>query len=226
MPQLRLLSPGERFDDEVIIGPYPLAEEQTTASMPMPTVERLLHGTRLTVPTPEGDVAGRDPSQAIFELEHWLAGCFEQPQIARWMTFHDSLVSSAQREQFGHGMSIRWDKPRFGFYELSFARTGWQVQATGDPGAFHCVFYGHALAEQQALEEGGHPRALPLGAVEPLLQELAPALPLARLRNQKARHAANVFDAYLAASSITIKAGVRAAYDQRYFYGIRINIVL
>lgn len=224
MPGIQSLPPAARFDEELVIGSYPLEEEDTTASQPVLSVERLLHGTRLTVPAPRGELVHRSPTAILRALGKRLGGWFTT-DLAPHLTLHRSLASGPERESFRRGgMAISWDQPRVAFYGLAFLAGEWQVQGAGDPGAFHCVFLGRRLSQEQALGEGGHPRRRPAGPIETLLGEAAPNLQLAAFRDSAPLHAPNVFDVYLEKGQTRIKAGVRMAGDGRYFYGIRIQV--
>lgn len=224
---LKRLPSAARIGDETVVGVYPLAEEESAAAMDLPTVERLLRGTRLTVPKPEGDRtirkdAGRIPSQ----LASLLGGWFAQP-LAPFLELHDSLVSQRQRDELAAGgASIAWDRPQHAFYDLSFLNGEWQAQACGDLDALHCIFLGHLVDEPHAIADGGHPRAQPLGPSAALLAEAVPALDLRSYRSQLGSHAPNVFDCYLVHGNSKIKAGLRHSEQHGYFYGIRIDIVL
>lgn len=208
----------------MVIGLFPFDEEETLDAMPIPTVERLLHGTRLSIPAPRGETITGKLSEALHQLEREFGGWFAE-DLAPHVAFHRSLGSAEERESYrGGGMTISWDEPRDAFYSLAFMAEGWQVQAAGDAGAFHCVFLGRELPAAQAIGEGGHVQPRPIGPLAPVLREAAPRLDLARYRDRSAEHAANVFDVYLEKQGSQIKAGVRLARDGRYFYGARIQV--
>jgi len=224
MQRIKPLLPAERFDQDMVIGLVPLAEEGTTAAMPLPTVERLLRGTRLTVPAPRGEVAGQASSKALRELEREFGGWFAE-DLSAHVSLHRSLASAEEREGYRRaGMSITWDEPRDAFYGLAFTAGDWQVQAAGDAGVFHCVFLGRGTSADHAIGEGGHVQRHPVGPIAPVLREAMPRLDLGRYRDRTASHPSNVFDLYLERRGSLVKAGVRLAGDGRYFYGARIQI--
>ncbi|MCW5854390.1 MAG: hypothetical protein KIT87_30250, partial [Anaerolineae bacterium] len=109
----------------------------------------------------------------------------------------------------------------------------WLVLGVGEPNVFHCIFLGHALTEQQALQGPGSPAARPLGPVTTLLAQAAPYLMRQKMTDRTADHALNVFDTYLEGDKLKVKGGVRMRLSKdgsnppggpAYFYGIRINL--
>lgn len=224
MPLIHPLPPAERFDQDMVVGLVPFAEEGTTDAMPVPSVAQLLRGTGLTVPAPRGEISERAPSRALRELDREFGGWFAE-DLSAYISLHSSLAPAEEREGYRRaGVSIAWDQPRNAFYSLAFRAGDWQVQAAGDAGAFHCVFLGRQIAADRVLGEGGHPRPQPLGPVAPVLVEAMPRVDPGRYTDRSASHAPNVFDLYLEKRGSIVKAGVRLASDGRYFYGIRVQI--
>ena len=117
---------------------------------------------------------------------------------------------------------------------MAFAEDPWLVQAVGELDDFFCVSFLHPLREAEALGEGGHPRARPLGDVRELLAGAAPALLEHNLVDGSQEQPSNVFDTYLFGGTTTVKAGVRvrfaepgaAADGHAYHYGVRIDVDL
>ena len=233
------LSPADRIAGEMIIGGYPRAEAGTAAALEIPSRDVLLRGTRLSVQPPGGkQVADSGVGRRVAgELGGLLGGWFAG-DAAHYIRLYDGLISEELREYHrGGGMAVREDGPGEAFYYLAAAAPPWQVQVVGEPETFHCVFLGRLLTQSEAIGEGGHPLARPLGEVTSLLVKAAPHVARLEFDDRSAGHAENVFDTYLvnAEAGVTVKAGVRmrlaegaAAFEgpEAYFYGIRINIDL
>ena len=232
--RLEPLPPAERITEEMVIGIYPQSETDSTAALDVPSRRALLRGTRLSLPKPAGNHVENDELRSTIaaELKDLLGGLFGG-DIASYIELFDSLVSQEQRDAYAKSnIPIAWDEPEKAFYYLAFAVSPWQIQAVGEPGVFHCVFFGLPLQSEEAIGAGGHPLVHPAGAIDPLLVDLAPSVSQHSFRDASAEHATNLFDTYLISDDpgIIIKAGVRLRVTQAdqtsYFYGIRINIDL
>lgn len=237
VPALKPLTPADRVEEEMVIGGFPFSEAETTAAIDVPSRERLLKGTQLSVLTPSGGQI-TDPAlvrQIDTELEQLLGGWFTG-DLEDHIELYDSLVSLQTREYYqSGGMTIQWDEPSEAFYYLAFQVSPWQVQVVGEPGVFHAVFLGHLLTQSEAIGPGGHPRVHPVGAIEPVLAQAVPNIAQRSLVDETDQHAQNVFDTYLVDSGLVVKSGVRmrlaeggimAPAEQNHFYGIRINVDL
>jgi len=214
------LSPADRMTDESIVGIYPLTEEETTDAAPVFTVDRVVKGTRLTLPVPRGPIVQHDPAPLLRELNDLFGGWFTGG-VGPFVRFHATLESQRDRDALPGTL---WSSPATAFYELSFVANGIQVQALGDRGQFHAVFLGRELPPARAIGDGGHLVPQPAGWTSGILSSAAPRLSLRGFRDRSAAHAPNVFDVYLERRHARIKAGVRAWGSSRYFQGVRVYV--
>jgi len=232
---LKPLAANEWIEEEMVIGLYSGAENESTDAMAVPSRDSVLRGVRLMAPRPGGArVTDAALAKRIStELGQQLGGWFGQ-DLTPYLQLYDSLMSQEERDRLRQGgMTIQEDKTNTAYYSLGFEKDGWRVQGIGELGVFHAVSFGRPLTQAEALGEGGHITRRPLGPVEALLTTAAPSVAGRTLTDRSAEHGANVFDTYLVGQQVTVKAGVRMRLlkggssptdGAPYFYGIRINL--
>jgi hypothetical protein len=208
---MRPVESSEIVEGESPIGAVPFAELGTAAAIDLPSRQRMLEGHALVVAPPGGEIVedAKLVAEVGEELARYLGGWFAA-DLSAFTRLHDSLATAELRAMaHGPGTTLTLESPRSSYYFVAFEEEGWQVQAAGESGDFHCVSFSRPLSAEDALGPGGHPRSLPSQRASDLVRAAAPEVDVDGLRDEAAAHPANLYDTYLSGRGVVLKAGIR-----------------
>lgn len=227
---MNAIPPGDLLVAEAVIG---VISGTGSEAQTIPSRQRLLEGTGLVVPPPGGETV-TSPAfarRAARELGELAGGWFED-DMSDVLELRDDLAGRALRQRLAAGgVTVAWDRPAHPYSWVAFTRDGWQAQAVGQFGDFHCIALARALTPDEALGPGGHARPRPAGPVDELLAAAAGRLPLSAMADRTGEQAPNVFDILLSGGGVTVRGGVRLASSAaggawRHYYIVRVNAKL